>query len=212
MSAARTERLLHHFFTAIARLPHCRPHPGEAWDGLPMHPSPRCAPLMGHRALERPLDRAPSSSVAGHGGRSVRFSYWKINPKPENPRHFVERPLYFFKIKPQSMNFQEEPWFLKYFQKMPIATFQKFQIGPIISFRHIFTTVILILVILAPKFLESLPLSSYAFINTCLLHIDWFCVYFMLGNTAPEPFFKDLQDQAFEETHLFFADQQGKSP
>jgi hypothetical protein len=34
----------------------------------------------------------------------------------------------------------------------------------------------------------------------------------MLGNAAPEPFFKDLQDQAFEETQLFFVDQQGKSP
>jgi hypothetical protein len=34
----------------------------------------------------------------------------------------------------------------------------------------------------------------------------------MLGNAAPEPFFKDFQDQAFEETQLFFADQQDNSP
>jgi hypothetical protein len=60
--------------------------------------------------------------------------------------------------------------------------------------------------ILAPKFSESLPLSSYAFINTCLLHIDGFCVYFVLGNIAPVPFFEDFQDQAFEETQLFFTD------
>jgi hypothetical protein len=34
----------------------------------------------------------------------------------------------------------------------------------------------------------------------------------MLGNAALAPFFEDFQDQAFEETQLFFADQQGKSP
>jgi hypothetical protein len=44
------------------------------------------------------------------------------------------------------------------------------------------------------------------------VHIDRFCVYFVLGNAAPEPFFEDFQDQAFEETQLFIADQQGKSP
>jgi hypothetical protein len=67
-------------------------------------------------------------------------------------------------------------------------------------------------VILAPKFSGSLPISSYAFINKCFSHINWFCVYFVLGNAAPEPFFEDFQDQAFEETHLFIADQQGKLP
>jgi hypothetical protein len=35
---ARTERLLCHFFTTIARPPHCRSHPCEARDGLPVHP------------------------------------------------------------------------------------------------------------------------------------------------------------------------------
>jgi hypothetical protein len=35
-----------------------------------------------------------------------------------------------------------------------------------------------------------------------LLHIDSFCVYLMLGNTAPEPFFEHFQDQAFEESRL----------
>jgi hypothetical protein len=34
----------------------------------------------------------------------------------------------------------------------------------------------------------------------------------MLGNATPEPFIKDFQDQAFEESQLFFADQQGKLP
>jgi hypothetical protein len=27
----------------------------------------------------------------------------------------------------------------------------------------------------------------------------------MIGNIAPEPFFEDFQDQAFEESQLFFA-------
>jgi hypothetical protein len=34
----------------------------------------------------------------------------------------------------------------------------------------------------------------------------------MIGNIVPEPFFEDFQDQAFEESQLFFADQQGKCP
>jgi hypothetical protein len=34
----------------------------------------------------------------------------------------------------------------------------------------------------------------------------------MIGNVALEPFFEDFQDQAFEESQLFFMDQQGKSP
>jgi hypothetical protein len=29
---------------------------------------------------------------------------------------------------------------------------------------------------------------------------------------VPEPFFEDLQDQTFEESQLFFMDQQGQSP
>jgi hypothetical protein len=38
------------------------------------------------------------------------------------------------------------------------------------------------------------------------------CVYFMLGNIVPEPFFEDFQDQAFKESQFFFAEQQGKCP
>jgi hypothetical protein len=36
------------------------------------------------------------------------------------------------------------------------------------------------------------------------------CVYFMVGNVVPEPFFEDFQDQAFEDSLSFFAEQQGK--
>jgi hypothetical protein len=38
------------------------------------------------------------------------------------------------------------------------------------------------------------------------------CAYFISGNTVPEQFFDDFQDQAFEESQFFFAGQQGKCP
>jgi hypothetical protein len=41
--------------------------------------------------------------------------------------------------------------------------------------------------------------------------INSFCC-FVLGNIVPEPFSEDFQDKAFEESQLFFADQQGKLP
>jgi hypothetical protein len=44
----------------------------------------------------------------------------------------------------------------------------------------------------------------------CILLID--CVCFALGNIVLESFFEDFEDQAFEESQLFFADQQGKLP
>jgi hypothetical protein len=53
-----------------------------------------------------------------------------------------------------------------------LATSRKYKKVPTTSFHHIFATVTPISVIIAPKFSESLPLSSYAFINTYLLHID----------------------------------------
>jgi hypothetical protein len=40
--------------------------------------------------------------------------------------------------------------------------------------------------------------------------IDYVC--FAIGNVVPEPFSEDFQDQAFDESHLFFANQQGKLP
>jgi hypothetical protein len=34
----------------------------------------------------------------------------------------------------------------------------------------------------------------------------------MLGNVVPEPFFEDFQDQTFEESRFFFAEQQDRFP
>jgi hypothetical protein len=40
-----------------------------------------------------------------------------------------------------------------------------------------------------------------------------YCLWlFVLGNFVLEPFSEDFQDQAFEEYHIFFADQQRKLP
>jgi hypothetical protein len=41
--------------------------------------------------------------------------------------------------------------------------------------------------------------------------IDWFC-YSALGNIVSKPFSEDFRDQTFEESQLFFADQQCKLP
>jgi hypothetical protein len=38
------------------------------------------------------------------------------------------------------------------------------------------------------------------------------CVCFALGNSVPEPLFKDFQDQAFEDSEVFFSGQQSKCP
>jgi hypothetical protein len=93
-------------------------------------------------------------------------SYSKLNLKPENPHHFAERPLGFFVIKAQSTNNS------KITKNIPSHFTEITKKIPATSFRHIFAIVTPISAILAPKFSESLPLSSYAFINTCLLHID----------------------------------------
>jgi hypothetical protein len=44
------------------------------------------------------------------------------------------------------------------------------------------------------------------------VHLFIACVCFALGNVVSEPFSKDFQDQAFEESQFFFVGQQGKLP
>jgi hypothetical protein len=68
--------------------------------------------------------------------------------------------------------------------------------------------------ILAPKFSEFVALFIHAFIhNNCLLH----CIYlsimcFAFGNFVPELLFEDFQEHVFEESEVFFGEQQGKCP
>jgi hypothetical protein len=45
----------------------------------------------------------------------------KINPKFDYSRNFGKRPLSFFEVKPQSKNFQENPWFLKKILDLALA-------------------------------------------------------------------------------------------
>jgi hypothetical protein len=46
----------------------------------------------------------------------------KINPKFDYSENFAKRPLCLFEINPQSTNFQADPWFLKIFLGIPLAT------------------------------------------------------------------------------------------
>jgi hypothetical protein len=68
--------------------------------------------------------------------------------------------------------------------------------------------------ILAPKLSKFTALSILAFVhNNCLMH----CIYlsivcFALGNSVPGVLFKDFQEQVFEESEVFFSEQQGKCP
>jgi hypothetical protein len=77
---------------------------------------------------------------------------------------FALRPLGFSKINPQSMNFQLGPKFKKYLQKRSLASEKIHKNSSKTSKIHIFSTATPTPVILMPKFLESLPLSFYAFI------------------------------------------------
>jgi hypothetical protein len=61
--------------------------------------------------------------------------------------------------------------------------------------------------ILVPKFLEFIALSILAFIHhNCLLHcIYLFIVCFALGNSVPDPLFKDFEEKAFNGYEVFFS-------
>jgi hypothetical protein len=108
---------------------------------------------------------------------NTHFRRWKEHVTPskgfsstklflENPisRHFALRPLIFSKINIQPTYLHEAPRIFKNISKIPLASFQKLQIGPWTSFHHIITTVTPNSVTLSPEFLEALPLSFYAFI------------------------------------------------
>jgi hypothetical protein len=66
-------------------------------------------------------------------------------------------------------------------------------------------------VILVPKFSDFIILSIHALIhnNWSLHYIYVYCVL-ALGNPILEPPFEDFQEQAFEESEVFFSGQQDK--
>jgi hypothetical protein len=58
-----------------------------------------------------------------------------------------------------------------------------------------------------PKFSEFIALSILAFIHNKLVvacYLFAYCVL-ALGNSVPEPLFKDVQEQVFEESKVFFS-------
>jgi hypothetical protein len=151
------------------------------------------------------VDRGPGGPRPVDQAHGILSS--KINLKIIYPRKFARRPLGFFVIKLQSPNFQEDPWFSKIFPNISLATFQKFQIGPYnFFFPYLWNR--------NSDFGDSLPkilgiTSSFILCihlthACCILLIDSVC--FALGNTVPEPFFKDFQVQAFKESQFFFAE------
>jgi hypothetical protein len=145
--------------------------------------------------------------------QSMRFFHSKINLKINYPGNFAKRPLGFFVIKPQSLKFPRRPLVFEIFPKIPQATFQKFQIGPYNFFSpylHNRNSNF------GDSYAKILRITSCSILRVhltqdcCILLID--CVCFMLGNVVPEPFSEYFQDQAFEKSQLFFADQYGKLP
>jgi hypothetical protein len=93
-----------------------------------------------------------------------RIFGWKIILKSINPCHFAKGP-YSYSISTHSPQISKDTLaFLKIILDIPLATFQKLQISPQNSLRHIIATATPILVILAPKFSESFTLSFHAFI------------------------------------------------
>jgi hypothetical protein len=88
--------------------------------------------------------------------------YPKIQPKIPKNSHTSQEPYLLCQDTPTTPKISGKPLNPPKKTILPLKA----------SKAHIFTTETLISVILASKFSESLPLSSYAFINTCLLHID----------------------------------------
>jgi hypothetical protein len=109
--------------------------------------------------------------------------------------------------------FAGRPLVFEIFPKIPLATFQKFQIGPYNYFSPYLCNRNSDFGDSCSKILRitsSFILCIYLTHVCCILLIDGVC--FALGNAIHEPFFDDFQFQAFEESHLILVDQQGKLP
>jgi hypothetical protein len=154
--------------------------------GLPV--TPRCARPVSTlaaslRGPERPLGQAPASSCRRtwggvHGGlvdRPPRRWSTSHGPCPSHfllennsgikySSHFSFRPLSLSKINPQSLIFSVRPRNPKIFTKRSLVSEKSTKNSSKTSKIHIFPTTTPNPVILVPKFLESLPLSFYAFI------------------------------------------------
>jgi hypothetical protein len=86
---------------------HCHPRGKPPWPGAAVRPSSsEPLPLATMESTVEPWTDHPAWSTDPLT-KSTTFSHWKIIPKPENSCHFTKKPLYLFKINPQSTDFQE---------------------------------------------------------------------------------------------------------
>jgi hypothetical protein len=92
---------------------------------------------------------------------------WTFGKSTRGPdfADFALRPLGFSKINPWSTIFPVRSEIRKIFTKRSLASEKSTKITPKLQKIHIFPTTTPNPVILVPKFLESLPLSFYAFIS-----------------------------------------------
>jgi hypothetical protein len=91
------------------------------------------------------------------------WSFVKLTRGPDFA-DFALRPLRFFEINPRSTIFAVRFEIQKIFTKRSLASEKFSKIAPKLQKIHIFSTTTPNPVILVRKFLESLPLSFYAFI------------------------------------------------
>jgi hypothetical protein len=91
---------------------------------------------------------------------------WTFGKSTRSPdfADFTLRPLGFSKIYPQSTIFLVRSEIWKIFTKGSLTSEKSTKIAPKLQKIHIFPTTTPNPLILVPKFLESLPLSFYAFI------------------------------------------------
>jgi hypothetical protein len=165
---------------AAARAP-VRPEPSSPCSPLSITPPPVSFSALEHpeAVLRWARRRAPVPSV-----RTAVGPRWTVRARPDSPRvdpvhdfirwkiirysgyfkHFALRPLCFSKINPQSKNLLLGPRIWKIFTKRSLASEKIHKNSSKTSKIHIFSTTTPNLVILVPKFSESLPLSFCAFI------------------------------------------------
>jgi hypothetical protein len=147
-------------------------------------------------------------------GPSSWNSQFKNKSKIQLFWEFCYKAPRFFEINPRSRFCTQTPWIFEINSKFSPSHFQKLQIGPYnffspylcnrnSKFSDSFTRILGI----TSSFFLCIHITHVCFI----LLIDCLCC-FVIGDAVSGPFFENLQDQAFEESQLFFADQEGKFP
>jgi hypothetical protein len=138
------------------------------------------------------------NSTAGHGDRftmdralcgppsqgpSPCDFLFKNKSPAKNASHFANNHLPFYRIKPQSPKFPTKPLVFEIFSKIPLATFQKFQIGPynflspyLCNRNSDFGDYCVKIHRITSSFIICIHLTHVC----CILLID--CVCFVLGN------------------------------